>query len=122
MGSWMDVPDDLREFTLLDLLEETEARCGRPFPPVPEFVLLLLVPVVLYDCRGLTNGLAVATVGSSLRFPFLSSLNHSLNAVKRFARFLLAPPPALLVLAPRLRFFIVGSISSEGLAGVGAVA
>lgn len=136
---------DLRELTLLDRRDDTDARCGRCVGrdagnALPEFPLLVLrlietvlycpVPTPLYDplTEPAPPDLGDATLplpgGSTFRLPlpFLSSWNHNLKAVNRLARFRGPPDFPLPPEALKLGDDMEGNILSPGeFAGVGAI-
>ena len=107
--------DDLLELTLLDRLDETEARLALWFAVarLPTAIALRCLmeprprPVI-----GLVLGLptfplpegseSVVTCGASFLFPLPSSLNHILKAVKRLARLRCRGPCSILGNAPKV--------------------
>jgi hypothetical protein len=119
-----DAIDDRRELTLLERLEDADARGRCPFGfetnfPAPLDALVRRFTDVLYawgkpgprlygvcfcdlPIVELPDGPASAAADPCpcLRFPFLSSLNHSRNAVSRFARWRCEPELALTVSSP----------------------
>ena len=100
--TWLDVIDDLLEFTLLDRRDDTDPRLarladflpavtfGRPLlirrftVPLPRPVTGLL-PGLLTFC-GYARLCDANAGGGSLRLPFVSSLNHMRKALSRLAR------------------------------------
>lgn len=94
----MDVTEERRELTLLERREDMDARLARgpvflPDATLPRVALCRrLTEARARGETGLALGLADAgrstcgTTASSLRFPFVSSLNHILNVDNKLPR------------------------------------